>query len=236
MEELWGAVDDYFEGRLVPADPLLESALRAGEAAGMPAHHVARNQAKFLWILARLTGAKKILEIGTLAGYSAIWMARALPPGGLLITLEADPRHASVARANLAKAGLSGAAEVRVGRALDLLPQIDREGIGPFDLIFLDADKEHNPEYFAWSLRLSRRGSLIVADNVVRGGAVADPRCADPSVVGMRRFLELVGAEPRVDATAIQTVGVKGYDGFLIALVTAESDSPRGPEATGRKT
>ena len=155
-------------------------------------------------------------------GYSAIWLARALPSDGRLITLEADPKHAEVARANIASAGLAAVVDVRLGRALDTLPQLAAEGRGPFDLIFLDADKPNNPEYFAWALALARRGTLIIADNVVRGGAILDATGGDPIVRGMRRFTELLGAEPRVSAIAIQTVGSKGYDGFAIALVTAD--------------
>jgi predicted O-methyltransferase YrrM len=171
-------------------------------------------------LLARIQGAKNILEIGTLAGYSTIWLARALPPGGRLITMEADVRHAEIARANIARAGLANVVELRLGNALDTLPQLAAEGRGPFDLIFVDADKESSAEYFAWSLKLSRRGSLLVFDNVVRDGAVIDPANDNPSVQGIRRFNEILAAEPRVSATAIQTVGSKGYDGFALALVT----------------
>jgi predicted O-methyltransferase YrrM len=183
---------------------------------------VAPNQGKLLQLLARMQGARSILEIGTLGGYSTIWLARALPPGGRLITLEADPKHAEVARANIARAGLDEMVELRLGRALDTLPALHRENRGPFDLIFIDADKPGYPDYFPWALKLSRRGSLIVADNVVRKGAVADANSVDPMVQGVRRFTELVAAEPRVSATAIQTVGSKGYDGLAIVLVTAD--------------
>jgi predicted O-methyltransferase YrrM len=168
-------------------------------------------------------GAREILEIGTLGGYSTIWLARALPPGGRLVTLELDPAHAEVARANVARAGLAHAVELRVGPALETLPRLAAEGRGPFDLVFLDADKGGYPAYLAWALRLTRRGSLIVADNVVRDGAVIDPASEDPNVLGVRRFLELLAAEPRVSATAVQTVGSKGYDGFAIALVTGDA-------------
>jgi predicted O-methyltransferase YrrM len=173
-------------------------------------------------LLALAVGARRILEIGTLGGYSTIWLARALPPGGQLVTLEVDPRHAEVARGNLARAGLAGLVEVRLGAALDTLPQLAAEAGGPFDLFFIDADKQSTPDYFTWALRLGRRGSLIIVDNVVRGGTVADAASDDPSVLGMRRAFEMIAAEPRVSATAIQTVGTKGYDGFLLALVTAD--------------
>jgi predicted O-methyltransferase YrrM len=175
-----------------------------------------------LLLLAQILGARAILEIGTLGGYSTIWLARALPADGRLITLEANPKHAQVARANIERAGLADVVELRVGRALDTLPQIAAEGRGPFDLVFIDADKENNPEYLVWALTLSRRGTVIIADNVVRNGAVADTSNDDPSIQGVRRFNELLAAEPRVSATAIQTVGSKGYDGFAIVLVTAD--------------
>jgi predicted O-methyltransferase YrrM len=222
-QELWTSVDRYITDLLVPSDAALEGALAASAEAGLPAINVAPNQGKLLQLLAQLQGARAILEVGTLGGYSTIWLARALPPGGRLITLEADPKHAEVARANIARAGLASVVELRLGRAQDTLPQIAAEGRGPFDLIFIDADKTGYPEYFAWALKLSRRGSLIVADNVVRKGAVADPNSSDPMIQGVRRFHELVAAEPRVSATAIQTVGIKGYDGFAIALVGADA-------------
>ena len=221
-QEQWAAVDRYITDVLVPADPILDAVLAANAAAGLPAWDVAPNQGKLLQLLAQAQGARTILEIGTLGGYSTIWLARALPTGGRLITLEADPTHAEVARANIARAGLSDAVEVRVGRALDTLQQLEAEQQGPFDLTFIDADKPNNPEYFAWALRLSRRGSLIICDNVVRTGAVVDTTSHDPAVEGVRRFFEAVAAEPRVSATAIQTVGSKGYDGFAIALVIAD--------------
>jgi predicted O-methyltransferase YrrM len=218
--ERWRAVDRYFADLLLPADPALEAALEASAAAGLPPHEVAPNQGKLLELLARATGARTILELGTLGGYSTIWLTRALPAGGRLITLEGVPEYADVARANIAAAGLAEVVDVRAGRALDSLAQLADDGAGPFDLIFIDADKKGNPEYLAWALRLARAGTLIVADNVVRGGAVADAGSRDPSVQGVRRFLELVAAEPRVSATAIQTVGAKGHDGFVLALVT----------------
>jgi len=221
LQERWSAVDSYIGENLVPADPVLEAALRASSDAGLPPISVSPSQGKLLNLLARVQGSRTILEIGTLGGYSAIWLARALPPGGRLITLEAEPRHAEVARANLAHAGLADVAEVRVGPALDTLPKLEAGGDGPFDLIFIDADKPGYPDYLPWSLRLSRPGSMIIADNVVRGGAVADSASTDANVQGVRRFIEMLAAEPRVSATAIQTVGSKGYDGFALALVLA---------------
>jgi predicted O-methyltransferase YrrM len=220
-QELWSAVDGYNTDLLVPPDPALEAALEASAAAGLPAINVAPNQGKLLQIFARLTGAKRILEIGTLGGYSTIWLARALPADGRLITLEADPRHAEVARENIARAGLAASVEVRVGKAVETLPAVAAEGHGPFDLVFIDADKPSNPDYFAWAMRLTRPGSLIIVDNVVREGKVADLASADPSVLGVRRLNELIVAEPRVSATAIQTVGSKGYDGLAFILVNA---------------
>jgi predicted O-methyltransferase YrrM len=218
----WTAVDRYFADLFARPDPVLDAALRASEAAGLPPHHVSPNQGKLLMLLAQARGARAILEIGTLGGYSTIWLARALPAEGRLITLEADPKHAEVARANIARAGLAGIVELRVGRALEALRELAAEGHGPFDLIFIDADKPNNPDYLAWALKLSRPGSLIAADNVVRGGSVVDAGSGDPDVQGVRRFNELLAADPRVSATAIQTVGSKGHDGFAIALVTGE--------------
>jgi predicted O-methyltransferase YrrM len=220
-QERWSAVDSYIGENLVPADPVLEAALRASADAGLPPISVSPSQGKLLHLLARAQGARTILEIGTLGGYSAIWLARALPSGGRLITLEAEPRHAEVARANLARAGLADVAEVRVGPAQDTLPKLHAAGDGPFDLIFIDADKPGYPDYLPWSVRLSRPGSMIIADNVVRDGAVADSASTDANVQGVRRFIEMLAAEPRVSATAIQTVGSKGYDGFTLALVLA---------------
>lgn len=221
-QETWTAVDDYLTETLVKPDAALEAALRDSEAAGLPAISVSPPQGKFLNLLARVQGARNILEIGTLGGYSAIWLARALPPGGgRLITLEVDPQHAKVARANLARAGFANIAQVRLGRAIDTLPELEREGAGPFDLVFIDADKPSNPEYFAWALKLARRGSVIVVDNVVRNGEVANAASEDAAVRGVRRLNALMSLEPRVSATAIQTVGVKGYDGFAVALVVS---------------
>jgi len=220
-QDQWTRVDRYFDDLLVSPDPALDAAWHASAAAGLPPHNVSPTQGKLLALLARVQGARAILEIGTLGGYSAIWLARALPAGGHLVTLEADPRHAEVARANIAHAGVSDLVELRVGRALETLPHLAAEGRGPFDLVFIDADKPSNPEYFAWALTLTRRGSLIIADNVVRDGAVADAESTDSNVRGVRRFMDALAAEPRVSATAIQTVGSKGYDGFTLAVVTA---------------
>jgi predicted O-methyltransferase YrrM len=222
-QEQWTAVDRYITDLLVLSDVALEAALKASADAGLPQIHVSPNQGKLLQLLAQAKGARNILEIGTLGGYSTIWLARALPAGGRLITLEFDPKHAQVARANIARAGLAGVVELRVGRALETLPQLAAERRGPFDLIFIDADKGNYPGYFTWALKLSRRGTLIIADNVVRNGAVIDAASDDPMVQGVRRFLELLAAERRVNATAIQTVGSKGYDGFTLAVVTAEN-------------
>jgi len=217
--EQWTAVDRFLTDRLLAPDPVLEAALEASQAAGLPEIQVTSNQGKLLMLLAQAQGARAILELGTLGGYSTIWLARALPPGGRLITLEYEPKHAEVARANLARAGLSEVVELRTGRALDTLPELLREGRGPFDFIFIDADKPGYADYLPWAIRLSRRGTLIVADNVVRNGAVADAASPDPNVQGVRRFLEVLAAEPRVSSTAIQTVGAKGYDGFALAVV-----------------
>lgn len=219
-EESWTAVDQYVTGLLAPHDEALEAALRAAGNAGLPQIQVSPPQGKLLQLLARSIGARSILEFGTLGGYSTIWLARVLPPGGRLITLEADERYAEVAAASIAAAGLAGAVEVRIGPALEQLPRLKSEGAGPFDLVFIDADKVHTPEYFAWSLEHSRPGTLIVADNVVRDGRLVDRDDEDPAIEAQRRFHELLAAEPRVDATTIQTVGGKGYDGFSLALVT----------------
>jgi predicted O-methyltransferase YrrM len=220
-QELWSAVDRYLCDTLALSDPVLEAASQAGRNAGLPDIAVAPNQGKLLNLLARSIRATRILEIGTLAGYSTIWLARALPADGRLISLEIDPKHAAVARANLERAGLSSVAEVRVGKALELLPGIADQAPGPFDLTFIDADKPSIPEYFRWALRLSRPGSLIVIDNVIRGGRVIEADSDDPSIQGVRRLNELLASEPRVSATSIQTVGVKGHDGLTLALVTA---------------
>ena len=215
--EKWAEVDHYFTNLLVHSDPVLDAALAANAKAGLPPIDVAPNQGKLLHLLARLMGARNILEIGTLGGYSTIWLARALPQDGRLITLEFNPKHAEVALENLARAGLSEIVEVRQGAALDTLPTLT----GPFDLIFIDADKPNNPNYLEWALKLSRPGTLIVADNVVRDGEVVNPNSSNVGVQGTRKFLERLAAEPRLSATAIQTVGSKGYEGFAMALVTS---------------
>jgi len=218
--ELWNAVDRYIADTLIPPDPALNTALEASAKAGLPAHQVSPPQGMLLHLLARIQRARNILEIGTLGGYSTIWLARALPTGGRMITLETDPKHAEVAKANIRNAELSGVVTLRVGRAIDTLPQLAAEGAGPFDLIFIDADKAGTPDYLTWALKLSRAGTLIIADNVVRNGGLADPGSTDPSVRGVRRLHEMLAWEPRVTATTIQTVGGKGYDGFTLALVT----------------
>ena len=220
-EDQWTEVDQYFSESLLPSDPILESALEASVAAGLPAISVSPNQGKLLQMLAQIVGARSILEIGTLGGYSTIWMARGLRAGGRLITLEVDPKHAEVAQLNVARAGLRDVVDVRIGNAVEILPQLSAERRGPFDLIFIDADKPNIPTYFEWALKLSRPGTLIIVDNVVRDGAVIDPDSSDPSVQGVRRFIELLGAESRASGTVIQTVGIKGYDGFAIVLVSS---------------
>lgn len=215
----WSAVDSYIVEKIVASDFALDAALAANAAAGLPAHDVSPPQGKLLYLLARIARARKVLEIGALGGYSTIWLARALPADGFVVTLEAAPRHADVARENIRRAGLSGQVRLRVGPALEALPRIAEEGIGPFDLIFIDADKPHNPDYFAWALRLARPGTVIVCDNVVREGALADRAAADASVQGARRMFDAIAKDARVNATAIQTVGAKGWDGFLVAIV-----------------
>jgi predicted O-methyltransferase YrrM len=220
-QERWSAVDRYVEGLLAPHDPALDAALVASEEAGLPPIQVSPPQGKLLYLLAAAIRAKTILEFGTLGGYSTIWLARALPEDGRLITLEADPNYADVARQNIDRAGLVAAVDLRVGPALDVLPKLAAEDVGPFDLAFIDADKEHSPNYFAWALEHSRPGSLIIADNVVRAGELADEHSNDPKVRAQRRLHEMIAAESRVSATTIQTVGGKGYDGFAVALVTA---------------
>lgn len=218
-QDRWTAVDSYFADLFVAPDLALDAALQASAEAGLPAIHVSPNQGQLLTLLARAVGARAILEIGTLGGYSTIWLARALPPNGRLITLEANPKHAEVARANIARAGLSDRVEVRVGPALDSLPGVAAEGRAPFDLVFIDADKPGYVAYLTWALRLTRPGSLIIADNVVRHGEVANADSDDDSVQGARRFNAALAAEPRVLATGVQTVGSKGYDGLAMALV-----------------
>jgi predicted O-methyltransferase YrrM len=225
--EKWKEVDNFFSEALIPPDPVLESALERSRAAGLPAISVSPNQGKLLEILARMLGAQSILEIGTLGAYSTIWLARGMQPGGRLITLESDPAHAAVARANIARAGLQSVVELRLGSALDTLPQISAEDRGPFDLIFIDADKKNIPSYFEWALRLSRPGGVIVVDNVVRDGRVIDSNSDEPDIQGVRRFLEMVAVNTTVSGTAIQTVGVKGYDGFAIVRVASADEQRR---------
>ncbi len=219
-QRTWDTVDQYFTSALALEDEVLTAALAACRAAGLPEISVSAPQGAMLNLFARMVGARRILEIGTLGGYSAIWLARALPAGGRLVTLELDPDHAEVARANLRAAGLEAKVEVRVGTASETLARLHAEGGEPFDLAFIDADKASNALYLEWALRMARPGTLIVIDNVVRRGAVADGHSADGNVRGVRRAIELLAASPRLDATAIQTVGLKGYDGFAMALVT----------------
>ncbi len=219
MQDLWTEVDRYFCDLLVPSDEKLDAALAANRQAGLPSIDVSRLQGKFLDLLVRVSGARRILEIGTLGGYSTIWIARALPEGGYVVTLEINPRHAEVARANLLNAGVLDRVNLRVGRAIDTLPTLEACGAGPFDIIFIDADKPSNADYLAWALKLSRPGTLIVTDNVVRDGKVVQAKSADADVQGVRRFTEMMAAEPRLSATVLQSVGVKGYDGFALAVV-----------------
>jgi predicted O-methyltransferase YrrM len=219
-QQLWTAVDDYVVERLVPADEALEAALTMSDAAGLPAINVAPNQGKLLMLLAKMAGARRILEIGTLGGYSTIWLARALPADGRLVTLEYEPHHAEIARVNIARAGLGDIVDIRVGPALESLAVLEREGEGPFDLVFIDADKPNNPHYLDWALKFSRPGTVIVADNVVRDGTILDPSHPDARVQGVRGTYDWFAREPRVTATAVQTVGSKGYDGFAVGLVT----------------
>jgi predicted O-methyltransferase YrrM len=213
-EALWNTVDQYLSDTLLPPDPDLEAALADSAAAGLPAINVAPNQGKLLMLLARISGARRVLEIGTLGGYSTIWLARALPADGRLVTLEYAPKHAEVARRNIERAGFAAQVEVKVGAAIDTLPTLR----GPFDFVFIDADKTGYPDYFRWALKLARPGTVIVADNVVRAGKVMDPQ-GDANAEGVRRMLELAAAEPRVSSTAIQTVGSKGWDGFALIRV-----------------
>ena len=218
-QDQWTAVDSYYAGLLLGSDPALDAALRDSAAAGLPSIQVAPNQGKFLHLLARMQNAKKILEIGTLGGYSTIWLARALPADGHLITLELEARHAEVARRNFARAGVADKIELLLGRALESLPRLVEEHRGPFDLIFIDADKPSTAEYFQWAMKLSRPGTVIVVDNVVRKGAITDAKSTDINVQGIRRFAEALATDRRVSATAMQTVGSKGYDGFVLARV-----------------
>jgi predicted O-methyltransferase YrrM len=218
----WDAVDRYINDTLVGSDAVLEAALAANGAAGLPTIDVAPNQGKLLYVLALAKGVRRILEIGTLGGYSTIWMARALPSGGRLVTLEVEPKHAEVALANLERAGLGGMVDLRLGPAADSLARLHKEEVQPFDLIFIDADKQNMPTYLEWALKLSKAGTLIIADNVVREGAVVDESSDDPAVRGVRGMFAMMAAESRLTATAIQTVGSKGYDGFALAVVVGD--------------
>lgn len=217
--ERWSQVDRYIKDQIVPHDPIFDAVLTASQEAGLPSIQVSSAQGKLLQILAQTQGASRILEIGTLGGYSTLWMAKALPQWGRLITLEIDPSHAATARANFKRAGVESVVELIEGPALETLPRLEIEGFGPFDLIFIDADKPGNPDYFSWALRLSCKGSLIIVDNVIRNGDVLDEKGADAKVQGVRKLFEMISREPRVNATAIQTVGEKGYDGFILAWV-----------------
>ncbi len=221
MQEQWTQVDRYFCDRLAPAgaNDEFDASLAANKKAGLPAIDVTRLQGKFLEFLVRISGAKRVLEIGTLGGYSTLWMARGLPEDGKIVTMEFDPHHANIARQNLRNAGVLDRVDLRVGRAISNLPELEHSAFAPFDLIFIDADKESYPEYLEWALKLSRAGTVIVADNVVRDGRVVDADSNDHDIQGIRRFTELLAAEPRLSATALQTVGAKGYDGFALALV-----------------
>lgn len=217
--ELWGAVDEYIEGLVVQSDAPLENALEDSRAADLPPINVTPALGKMLHLFARIQGASRILEIGTLGGYSTIWLARALPSGGRLITLEIDPKNAEIASKNVARAGLEKVVEIRLAPALETLPKLAGENLPPFDFFFIDANKEDNPKYFRWALKLSRPGSVIIVDNVVRKGEVIEPGSPDTAVQGTRKLLDAVAAEPRVTATVVQTVGNKGYDGYLLAIV-----------------
>ena len=218
----WADVDAYVNGVLAPDDPALHAAMQASEAAGLPPISVTPLQGRLLHVMARAIRSRAILEIGTLGGYSTIWLARAVAPGGLVTTIEADAKHAEVARANIARAGLERVVDLRVGRAQDVLPELEAERAGPFDFVFIDADKPSTTDYFNWALKLSRQGTLILVDNVVRSGGLSDASTADADTQGMRRFTEALGRERRVTASVIQTVCSKGYDGFALALVNGE--------------
>ncbi|MFJ7755372.1 O-methyltransferase [Peribacillus muralis] len=219
QKQTWDEVDLYFSNKLHATDHIMNSILKANEEAGLPAIDVSPNQGKFLHLLAKLCGAKSILEIGTLGGYSSVWLARALPEGGRLITLEYEEKHAKVAEANIKKAGLADKISIIVGAALDTLPKLNEQGLTSFDLIFIDADKVNNPEYLRWALKLSRPGTVIITDNVIRDGKVLDPDSEDPNVKGIRTFVDQLSEDPRIDSTVMQTVGMKGYDGFVIGRV-----------------
>lgn len=219
MQELWAAVDRYFGELLAPEDKALSASMETNREAGLPSIDVPALLGKFLELMVRISGARRVLEIGTLGGYSTIWMARALPAGGQVVTLEIDPHHAEIARENLKTAAVLGRVDVRVGPAGETLRTMHEHGDGPFDVIFIDADKKSLPAYLDWSLKLSRPGSVIVADNVVRDGKVLDAASADPDIQGVRRMTELMARNPRLSATAIPTVGARGYDGFAVAVV-----------------
>jgi predicted O-methyltransferase YrrM len=218
-QKTWAAVDDYIGEKLLPDDPVLEAVLATNREHGLPAIDVSPAQGKLLYLLAKMNCAKRILEIGTLGGYSTIWLARALSAGGKVVTLELDLRHAEVARANMERAGLSKAVELRVGPALDSLAALSREGAEAFDFIFIDADKPNNHDYLTWAMKLARPGTVIVCDNVIRDGAVVKEKSGDPNVEGARAAFDFIGGSEQLEGTAIQTVGTKGYDGFAIAIV-----------------
>ena len=217
-QDVWSAVDEYICDTLIAPDEALSAALRDSEAAGLPNHNVAPNQGKFLYLLAKMTNARRVLEIGTLGGYSTIWLARALPANGRLISLEVNPANAALAAANVSRAGVKAVVEIRLGVALDSLKLLYEEAADPFDVIFIDADKRNNPAYLEWS-KLARAGTVIIGDNVVRDGAVAESSSTDPNVIGIRGFLTMMGDNPRLEATGLQTIGSKGYDGFSLAIV-----------------
>jgi len=218
-KKTWTAVDDYIVSSLFSDDPTLDAVLAANRDQGLPAIDVSAAQGKLLSLLVRIRGARRVLEIGTLGGYSTIWMARGLPTDGRIVTLELEPHHAKVARSNFERAGVSDKIDVRVGPALHSLAALADENAGPFDLIFIDADKPNNPNYLSWAMRLSRAGTVIVCDNVIRDGAVLDEHGRDANVEGARAAFSFIGGDKRLDGTAIQTVGAKGYDGFAIAIV-----------------
>jgi predicted O-methyltransferase YrrM len=218
-QKQWSAVDQYFADKLIPADPALDAVLGANAAAGLPPHDVSPTQGKFLYLLALIKGARHILEIGTLGGYSTIWLARALPQGGRLVTLEANPWHAEIASTNLKFAKVDAMVDLRIGPAIETLARLVAERWAPFDLIFIDADKPNNPNYLFWALKLAKPGTIIIGDNVVRDGAVVDGKSTDANVHGVREFMDMMGESPRLSATALQTVGSKGYDGFSLAVV-----------------
>jgi len=219
-QKIWIDVDRYFVETLHLSDPILDATMKANEQAELPAIAVAPNQGKLLHLFAKLVQAKKILEIGTLGGYSTIWLARALPAGGRLISLEFSSKHADIAKSNIRHAGLSDRVEIRVAAALDSLPFLEKEGLAPFDFIFIDADKPNNPGYLEWAIKLSRPGTLIIVDNVVRDGGIADESSTDPTIQGTRRMFDFMAKNSRISSTALQTVGSKGYDGFAMAIVS----------------